>query len=1250
MGLKILSHNTNGFNSPHKRKKAFQQYKKLGADIILLQETHFASSNHPKYFNKTYNQAYFTTFDNKTRGVAIFIRNTVVFDIQNVYRDPDSRYLILKGSINNRDITIASVYAPNDTHTSFFSKFFETLDKFHSPHILIGGDFNLASHPVLDRSNVSPHTKSFSKTINRLINKSQLIDTWRAHNIGIKAYTHYSHPHDCYARLDYIFSTPILLANSTQAQIYPCPWSDHDIVAFSTSYIGLIPSPYNWRFNDSLLTDTVTRSTISSHIENYFTDNVNEDTLPTSIWVAHKAVLRGHVISIAAAKNKEKQADIKRLTNELHHLYIKLHHSTDPIITQQIQDKRKALDLILSANAERTLRFSKAKFMLHCNSHSAMFARKLKQDCNPTHIYKLRDEKGNVVAHPQKVMEIFNAFYKKLMSDPNIPPGAASESWLESLSLPSLDPDQLDTLNAHCTTEEITQIIKSLKTSTAPGPDGYSSLYYKKFAPLLAPHLKNLFNHILEGNTFPREMLLANLSLIPKPNKDHSLPQNYRPISVLNNDLKIFGRILADRLAKVISPLIHIDQSGFIPNRQITDNIRLVTNVIQDANLHSRQTCLLSLDIHKAFDSVSWSYLNHILPRFGILGRFLQGFNALYSSPQTRIRLPGINSEFFSLGRGTRQGCPLSPLLFALAIEPLAQAIRCNHDISGYLKGNHEYKISLYADDALVYITNPHTSIPVLLKELDLFHKISGLKINLNKCSAMPVNIPLNTLNLLQSNFPFTWITSSIKYLGVNITPNHRELFKANYTPLFARISTLLNTWSPYHISFLGRVCAIKMNILPKLLYYFRTLPINISKSRLEAIQRLINKFIWANKRPRYSYALQHRTQTNGGLGLPNIWKYFLAARLSQLSQWFSPSKNIPWKKFETSSITPLHLQGILWSRYVLYRDLIKRNIIVAHLYQLWLNTKDPFLLSSEISPLTSFLGDPRLISAFQDRPSFSLWIKCNLTTLGSLQSMWKFKTFESLQREYNLPSSEQERFLTIKSFYQKHFSLSTNPTITVFERICLSSSRDRGMISRLYNYLNTHSTPEKSQPMLQWEAELNDTFPLDTWLTMSENLRKSNKAISFRETPMKLFARWYLTPSKIHTFYPSLSPNCFRGCQSEGTLLHLFWSCPRLSQLWIEAASRFEKSSKHRFPLTPQICVLYGNIPDVPLPCSRLFHSLCSSIQWMIALNWRSDVILWSQVLDRMDLLMLSERIHHTLNDSRHIFEAKWAYWSLSD
>lgn len=1250
MGLKVFSHNVQGLNSPNKRKKAFKQYKRLGADIILMQETHFSTSNHPQYFDKSFNQFHYTTFSNKSRGVAIFIKNSIIFEPQSIYKDEDSRFIILKGSINRRNVTIASLYAPNEAQTTFFTKFFNILEQYISPHLIIGGDFNLSAHPALDRSKVAPSSKAFSKSINRSLSKLQLIDSWRAHNIGVRAYTHYSHPHSCFARLDYIFCTPILLANSSNTDIHPCPWSDHNIVAFETSHIGMTPTPFNWRLNDSLLSNPSTVQQINTHIEEYFRTNTSEEVLLTSVWAAHKAVLRGHLINIAAARNKSKLTEIKCLTKELHDLYNKLNNNITPDLLNLIQIKCKALNTLLSEDTEKSLRFSKAKFLLHGNSSSTMFARKLNHDTKPPHVYKLRNQKGNIVTHPQDVLQIFTSFYKNLLSGPQTHPPPTTLDWLNSLQLPKLSQLQASSLNDPCTDSEILNIIKSLKTSTAPGPDGFTTSYYKKFAPLLTPSLTKMFNYILSGGHFPEDMLLANLSLIPKPQKDHSHPQNFRPISVLNNDLKLFGRLLANRLAAVITSLIHTDQTGFIPGRQIVDNIRLVTNIVQDANLHSRPLYLLSLDIHKAFDSVNWSYLNHLLPKFGISEKFIHGFNALYHFPQTRIRIPGNNSDFFPLSRGTRQGCPLSPLLFALAIEPLAVAIRNNPNIKGYQKVPYHFKLSLYADDALLFLTDPLISIPNLLSDLHSFHKLSGLFINTNKCSILPINSPPNLTSLLKKNFNFLWSSHSFKYLGVNITISHNLLYKSNYLPLFSQINSLLKIWSSYHISFLGRICAFKMTILPKLLYYFRALPINVPKTRLESLQREINRFIWNNKKPRCSYNLMHRPQDRGGLGLPNLWLYFLATRLVQMAQWSSPDTNISWLTFKSTSIHPLNIRGILWSNTKLYHILNKKNTLIAQLILLWNRIKDNFKLYSATPPLASFLGDPRFPLAFPDHTPFHNWTKNNLTTLKSITLNSKFPSFASLQSRFNFPPSEYHQYTLIHEFYSTYYSLSVNPPSTLFEHICISSPRDKGLISLLYNNLNNFLQPEKSGPMIRWEAEIGSSFPMDSWTKMIKNLRKSNCAAAFRESPIKLHIRWYMTPSRIHSFYPSTSPNCFRGCLLEGSYIHIFWGCKFLEPIWDKLINKLENPLKKKISLSPQICLLYATVPDVPSPCNRLIHSLISSIHWMIAFNWKTQNLPWPQVESRMESLRLSERIHHTLSDTMHIYNEKWKFWSLSD
>lgn len=153
------------------------------------------------------------------------------------------------------------------------------------------------------------------------------------------------------------------------------------------------------------------------------------------------------------------------------------------------------------------------------------------------------------------------------------------------------------------------------------------------------------------------------------------------------------------------------------------------------------------------------------------------------------------------------------------------------------------------------------------------------------------------------------------------------------------------------------------------------------------------------------------------------------------------------------------------------------------------------------------------------------------------------------------------------------------------------------------------------------------------------DNLRKSNRAISFRETPLKLFTRWYLTPKKIHDFYPTASPNCFRGCSEQGTFVHKFWSCTFLKPIWHAVANRIKEATGKTIELTPRICLLFASVLNIPTICNRLIHSLFSSIQWMIAYNWRSNNLIWSQVLSRMEMMKLTERIHHTLHDNMYIF-----------
>lgn len=171
-------------------------------------------------------------------------------------------------------------------------------------------------------------------------------------------------------------------------------------------------------------------------------------------------------------------------------------------------------------------------------------------------------------------------------------------------------------------------------------------------------------------------MNTALVSLIPKKGKDHSDCANYRPISLLNTDIKMYARIMALRLHWYINKLVHPDQTGFMSGRLAADNIRRLLHVIHESRACSTPAAVLSLDAEKAFDRLERDYLWSVLDAYGFSKGFVNMIKVLYKNPTASVITNGVHSLPFNLQRGTRQGCPLSPMLFALSLEPLAQLIR----------------------------------------------------------------------------------------------------------------------------------------------------------------------------------------------------------------------------------------------------------------------------------------------------------------------------------------------------------------------------------------------------------------------------------------------------------------------------------------------------------------------------------------------------------------------------------------------
>ena len=350
------------------------------------------------------------------------------------------------------------------------------------------------------------------------------------------------------------------------------------------------------------------------------------------------------------------------------------------------------------------------KLMQSCeigNARDLKTSSKTKNSTNSITSLKVGD---SLTSNQEEIIKIFENHFSKLYK-------SKKKSSFESLL------DQLQEQETEMTTEneitldEVKKAIDKLNADSSPGSDGITSNFYKVVKREMAPILKKVFN-VANTNKLPDNQQIAILKLLPKTENPRTVDE-FRPISLLNTDLKILSHVLANRPIKNLE-VIGQHQHAYLNKRQTNTALMKVRKAHKQM---INSNCIVNLDFSKAFDKVDRDYIFALLDRIGVDNFTKSAIRTIYKQTKAIIEINGYLSQTIVLERGVRQGCPLSALLFILAIEPLP----CSVENSTHIKGFVNAKTVAYDDDTTCLVHK--SSIEVLFDTVKGFCDQTQLEI-----------------------------------------------------------------------------------------------------------------------------------------------------------------------------------------------------------------------------------------------------------------------------------------------------------------------------------------------------------------------------------------------------------------------------------------------------------------------------------------------------------------------------------------
>ncbi|GLT29941.1 hypothetical protein SLA2020_047710 [Shorea laevis] len=424
--------------------------------------------------------------------------------------------------------------------------------------------------------------------------------------------------------------------------------------------------------------------------------------------------------------------------------------------------------------------------------------------------------------------------------------------------------------------DEVKQALFSMKGLKSPGPDGLQAIFFQKYWTTVSRTLLQFVNSALINGSFEPSLLQAHVALIPKGDAPDVI-QKFRPITLLNVAYKVLFKVLVNRLRPYLQELIGPFQSSFLAGRSTIDNIVLTQEAVHSIRHRKgkKGAIVLKIDLHKAFDSVSWDFLKKVLLDFNIPPTLVKLIMFCVNSVKLFVLWNGEPLPYFEPQRGLRQGDPLSPYLFIMVMEKLSHMI-LNRTHSKTWKpiqlgrGGLALSHLFFADDLMLFCEASHSQLSMVINYLKEFASYSGLEINLAKSKLfVSPNIQSAVARSLSTSCGIPLTSNLGTYLGVPLI--HGRNSAALYKYIIEKMQLKLASWKQTTLSLAGRRILIQSvtSSIPAYTMQIVLLP----HSTCDAIDKMNKNFLWGtetgNSRPHLvSWEVVCRSKDQGGLGL----------------------------------------------------------------------------------------------------------------------------------------------------------------------------------------------------------------------------------------------------------------------------------------------------------------------------------------------------------------------------------------------